>query len=76
MGIETEGGVLDIHLGNKTDDDLYRISLVEKNTSDHCKKIVWSYPADYLLGDDRLYEHHTYGSNGNPPGSTTSATCG
>jgi hypothetical protein len=34
MGSETEGGVLDIHFGNKTDDDLPRISLVEKNTSD------------------------------------------
>jgi hypothetical protein len=48
----------------------------EKNTSDHCKKIVWSYLADYLLGYDRRYEHHTYGSNGDLPGSTTSATCG
>jgi hypothetical protein len=38
MGTETEGGVLDIHFGNKTDVDLCRISLVEKNTSDHCKK--------------------------------------
>jgi hypothetical protein len=37
MGSETEGGVLDIHFGNKTDVDLCRISLVEKNTSDHCK---------------------------------------
>jgi hypothetical protein len=26
------------------------------------KKTVWSYPADYLLGYDRLYEHHTYGA--------------
>jgi hypothetical protein len=38
MGTETEGGVLDIHFGNKTDVDLCRISLVGKNTSDHCKK--------------------------------------
>jgi hypothetical protein len=38
MGTETEGGVLDIHFDNKTDVDLYRISLVEVNTSDHCKK--------------------------------------
>jgi hypothetical protein len=30
--------------------------------------------ADYLLGFDRLYEHHTNGSKGDPPGSTTSAT--
>jgi hypothetical protein len=38
MGTETEGGVLDIHFDNKTDVDLYPISLVEVNTSDHCKK--------------------------------------
>jgi hypothetical protein len=39
MGSETEGGVLNIiHFGNKTDVDLCRISLVDKNTSDHCKK--------------------------------------
>jgi hypothetical protein len=25
------------------------------------------YPADYLLIYDRLYEQHTYGSNGDPP---------
>jgi hypothetical protein len=37
MGSETEGGVLNIHFGNKTDVDICRISLVEKNTSDHCK---------------------------------------
>jgi hypothetical protein len=42
MGTETEGVVLDIHFDNKTDVDLYRISLVEVNTSDHCKKTVWS----------------------------------
>jgi hypothetical protein len=60
-----------IHIGNKTDVDICHISLVEKNTSDHCKETVWSYLADY-----RLYEHHTYGSNGDLPGSTTSATCG
>jgi hypothetical protein len=78
MGSETEGGVLDnIHFGNKTNVDLCRISLVQMNTSDHCKKTFWSYPADYLLWyDNRLYEHHTYGSNGDPRGSTTSATCG
>jgi hypothetical protein len=75
MGSETEGRVLDSHFGNKTDVDLCRISLVEKNTSDHCKKSVWSYPAVYLLGYDRLIEHHTYGSNEQPPGSTISATC-
>jgi hypothetical protein len=40
------------------------------------KKTVWSYPTDYLLGFDRLYEHHTYSSNGDPPGSTMSASCG
>jgi hypothetical protein len=67
MGSETEGGVLDIDFGYKTDVDLCRISLVEKNTSDHCKKTVWSYPANYLLEYDRLYEHHTYGRNGDPP---------
>jgi hypothetical protein len=66
------GGVLDIHFGNKTNVDICRISLVEKNRSDHCK--VWSYPADYLLGYDRLYEHHTYGSNRDPPESSTSAS--
>jgi hypothetical protein len=66
MDSETEGGVLDIHFGDKTDVDIRRMSLVEKNTSDHCKETVWSYPADYLLGYDRLYEHHTYGSNGHP----------
>jgi hypothetical protein len=38
MRSETEGGVLDVHFGNKTDVDLCRISLVEKNTSDHYKK--------------------------------------
>jgi hypothetical protein len=38
MGSETEDGVLDILLGNKTDVDSCRISLVQKNTSDHCKK--------------------------------------
>jgi hypothetical protein len=38
MGAESEGGILDIHFGIKTDVDVYRISLVEKNTSDHCKK--------------------------------------
>jgi hypothetical protein len=74
MGSEIEGGVLDIHFGNKTDVDLCRISLVEKNTYDHCKKTVSSYPADNLLGYDRRYEHHTYGSNGDPPGSSTFAT--
>jgi hypothetical protein len=76
MRSETEGGVLDIHFGYKTDVDICRISLVEKITSDHCKKTVTSYPAYYLLGYDRLYEHHTYGSIEDPPGSTTSVTCG
>jgi hypothetical protein len=33
------------------------------------KKTVWSYPADYLLEHDRLYENQFYGSNGDPPGS-------
>jgi hypothetical protein len=32
MGSEAEGGVLDIHFGNKTDVDICDISLVEKNT--------------------------------------------
>jgi hypothetical protein len=76
MGSETESGVLDIHFGNKADVDICRISLVEKNTSEHCKKTSWSYPADYLLGYDKLYEHHTYGYNEDPPVSATSATCG
>jgi hypothetical protein len=75
MGSRTEGGVLDIHFGNKTDVDLCRISLVEKNTSDHCTETVWSYPADYVLCYDKLYEPHTYGSNEDLPGSTTSETC-
>jgi hypothetical protein len=71
MGSETVGGIVhNIHFGNKTDVDLCRISLVEKNTSDHCKKRVWSYPADYLLGYDRLYKHHTYGRNKDPYWST------
>jgi hypothetical protein len=34
MGSENEDGVLDIHFGNKTDDDFGRINLVKKNTSD------------------------------------------
>jgi hypothetical protein len=46
MGSEAEGGVLDMHFGNKTDFDICRISLMENNASDHCKKTVWSYPAD------------------------------
>jgi hypothetical protein len=50
MGSETEGGVLDIHFGNTTDVDIiYCISLVKKNTSVHCKKSVWSYPASSEL---------------------------
>jgi hypothetical protein len=35
---ETEGGVLEIHYGNKIDVDICRFSLVEKNTSEHCNK--------------------------------------
>jgi hypothetical protein len=54
MGSETEGGVLDIHFGNKTDVDICHISFVEQNTSDHCEETVSSYPVDYLLGYDRL----------------------
>jgi hypothetical protein len=50
MGSETDGGVLDTHFGNKTDVNICCISLVEKKTSDHCKKTFWSYPADYWLG--------------------------
>jgi hypothetical protein len=47
---------------------------VEKNTSDHCKKKVCSYPVDYLLWYDRLYKPQTYayGSNGDPLGLTVS----
>jgi hypothetical protein len=44
MGSETKGGVLEINFGN--------FDMVEKNTSDHCKRTVWSYPADYFLGYD------------------------
>jgi hypothetical protein len=55
------------YTGNKTDVALCCIGLVEKITSDHCKESVWSYPADYLHGYDKLYVHHTYGSNGDPP---------
>jgi hypothetical protein len=33
MGSEIEGGVFDIHFGNKNDVDLFRIILVETNTS-------------------------------------------
>jgi hypothetical protein len=53
--LKPKTSVLDIHFCNKTDVDICRISLVEKNTSDDCKKTVWSYPADYLIGYDRLY---------------------
>jgi hypothetical protein len=49
MGSETKGGVLDINFGNV---DICLLNLVEKNTSDHCKKTVYSYPADYFLGYD------------------------
>jgi hypothetical protein len=38
MGSETKSGVLHIHFGDKTDNDICRISLVEKNTAEHCKK--------------------------------------
>jgi hypothetical protein len=38
------------------------------------EKLVWSYLADYLLGYDKLYEHHTYDSNEYPPGATTRQT--
>jgi hypothetical protein len=62
MEFETEGGVLDIHFGNKTDVDIWwkRTHLVT------VKKTVWSYLAAYLLGYNRLYEHHAYGCNGHP----------
>jgi hypothetical protein len=36
MGSETDGGVLDIHLGNKIDVDICRIGLGEENTYGHC----------------------------------------
>jgi hypothetical protein len=51
MVFETEGGVLDTHFGNKTDVDSCHISLVEMNTSDHCKKnsLVISRDGDILL---------------------------
>jgi hypothetical protein len=72
MGSETESGVLDIQFSNKTDVD----TLVwwKRTHPTTVKKTFSSYPADYLLGYDRLYEHHTYGSNGDTP--TTSATRG
>jgi hypothetical protein len=74
MGSETKGDVLFIHFGNKTNIDICPISLMEKNTSDHCKK---NSLVDHIqLRYDRSYEHHTYGSNGDPPGSTASAICG
>jgi hypothetical protein len=38
MESETEDGVLDIQFGNKSDVDICRNSLEEKNTSDHRKK--------------------------------------
>jgi hypothetical protein len=76
MGSETDGGVLDIHLGNKIDVDICRIGLGEENTYGHCKETVWSYPVDYLLGYNRLYVYHTYGNNEDPPGFTTSPICG
>jgi hypothetical protein len=56
---ETEGGVLDTHFGNKTDVDLYRISLVEKNTSDHSKRNSLVISSELMLGYDMLYENHT-----------------
>jgi hypothetical protein len=37
-----KGGVLDIHFGNKTDVDKCRISLVENDTSDQCKKTAYA----------------------------------
>jgi hypothetical protein len=76
--VKTEGDVLDIHFSNETDVDIYRISLVVKNTSDHCKKKQFRHIQQITCLDmtyDRLYEHHTDDSNGDPPGSTTSATC-
>jgi hypothetical protein len=73
MGSQPEGGVLDIHFGNKTKVDICRISLLEKNTSDHCKKQFGQITVDYLLGYDRLCEHHTYSSDGDLPGTITSA---
>jgi hypothetical protein len=75
MGSETEGSVLDIHFGNKTDVDSCTLVSWKRTQLASVKKTVWSYPADSLLGYDRLYEHHTYGSNEDPPGSTISATC-
>jgi hypothetical protein len=63
MRSETEGGVLDIHFGKKTNVDIGLISLVEKNTY-----------MSYMTGCMSITP--TYGSNGDPPGSTTSATCG
>jgi hypothetical protein len=38
MTSETDGGVLAIHFGKKNDVGICRISLLEKNSSDHCKE--------------------------------------
>jgi hypothetical protein len=77
MGPKTEGGVLDIHFGNKIDVDLCRNIVWWKSSNlTTVKKNSLVNPAGYLLEYDRLYEHHTYRSNGDPPGSTTSTTCG
>jgi hypothetical protein len=58
MESETEGSVLDEHFDNKTNVDICRTNLVEKNISDHFKKAVCPYPAHYLLEYVRLHKHH------------------
>jgi hypothetical protein len=76
MESKIEGSVLDIHFGNKTDVDICRTNLVEKNKSDHCEKAVCPYPTHYLLGCVRLYNHHTYISVGGLSRSLISTSCG
>jgi hypothetical protein len=71
MRSETESGVLDIHFGKKTDVDICRISLVEKNTSDHSNKQFGQIQRITCLGMTGCMSR-----NLDPPGSPISATCG
>jgi hypothetical protein len=56
MGSETEGGVLEIHFGNKTDVDICSIGLVENNTCE-----IWLSEAEAWLPSDCL-KFYTDGS--------------